>query len=328
MLFGLFNVMQLTADAETIEATSVYVNDHSFTSVSLYYKNDADNVTNDSENYNAYYDPTTNTLTLNNYAGGAIAIGGGVTGDVKIVLVGENTITTNDQKAISNTNGGGIFITSESKASLTINSNASQSAVYGIHTDDKKGNGALDISGKADVTINVSTTRDDASVYGAYIAGTINVKDCAKLTVTTASQNIYSGVTVGTGLYAKQAITFNTTDKVKIDTSGIPSENGNIGIYSEANVNLANSEELKVIVGAGSYAVPVYPASAVDSWTNYKSDSNFNNGILTTTYTPKVVPAVSGAGVVSWEDFGDTEYTVVVVNDQDYSIYPLTARLH
>ena len=333
---GMLAITQLTANAATIEPTSVYVNNHSFTSTNLYYKNGAGDVTNDSENYNAYYDPTTNTLTLNNYNGDCIAIGGAVTGDIKILLIGDNYITTEDQSAISNINGGGIYITSEGAASLTVNSNASQSAVYGIYTG-TWGNGALDIGGKASVTVNVNSTKNDAAAYGAFINGTIDVKDFAKLTVKTASENTNSGVSVGTALYAKDAIVFNTTGKVRIDTSDIPSTNGNIGVYSETNVNLKNAEELEVIVKNGAYAVPVYPASAVDSWTNFKSNVAVENGVLTTSYTPKLLPTVSAAGVVSWENFGDDEYKIVVVNSQSqlvinqsvgYSLsYDLKAKL-
>ena len=315
LLFGLIRFTHLTADAASVDPASVYVNNHPFSSTNLYYKNGASDVTNDSENYNAYYDPTTNTLTLNNYSGDCIAIGGGVQGDVNILLIGNNVITTADQMAISNTNGGGIYITAEETASLTINSNASQSNVYGIYTG-TWGNGALDISGKSDVTINVCTTRDDATVYGAFINGTINVNGFAKLTVTTSSQNINSGVSVGTALYAKGTITFNTTNKVQIDTSGIPSSNGNIGIYSEDNVDLKNAEELKVNVRSGAYAVSVYPAGAVDSWTNFESSSSIDDGVLTTTYAPQNAPVVSAEGVVSWENFGDDEYKVVVVNSK------------
>ena len=114
------------AKSNNIDAESVSVNYKSFSATRLYYKNGADGVTNDSENYNAHFNPDTNILTLKNYEGDAIAIGGAIQEDVTIVLIGTNIITTNDQKAISSTNGGGIFITAESEASLTINCTAVQ----------------------------------------------------------------------------------------------------------------------------------------------------------------------------------------------------------
>ena len=292
LIISLFAMSPLIANAANIDAGSVSVNYKSFSTTRLYYKNGADDVTNDSEGYNAYFNPETNTLTLNNYEGDAIAIGGAIQEDVTIVLIGTNIITTSDQKAISSTNGGGIFITAESEASLTINCTAGQSAIYGIYTG-SWGNGVLDISGNADVTINVNSTRNDSSVYGAYIDGTIDIKDNAKLTVNTSSLNPYSGYSVGMGLYAKQGITFNTTKKILVNTSGIPSENGNYGIYSDDKVDLKKAEELKIVVSAGSYAIPVYPAANTQNWTGFQASTNVEANVLTTTYTPIVTHTVT-----------------------------------
>ena len=278
--------------SNNIDAGSVSVNNKAFSATRLYYKNGADGVTNDSENYNAHFNPDTNILTLKNYEGDAIAIGGAIQEDVTIVLIGTNIITTNDQKAISSTNGGGIFITAESEASLTINCTAGQSTIYGIYTG-SWGNGVLDISGYADVTINVNSTRNDSSVYGVYIDGTIDIKDNAKLTINTSSANTLSGYSVGMGMYAKQGITFNTTKKILVNTSGIPSENGNYGIYSDIKVDLKKAEELKIVVSAGSYATPVYPAANTQNWTGFQASTNVEAKVLTTTYTPKVMQTVT-----------------------------------
>ena len=268
LMLGVIAICPFTVIAAGLDSGSVSVNGHSFSSTRLYYKNGAADVTNDSEGYNAYFDPSTNTLTLNNYVGDSIYIGGAVQADINIVLVGNNVITTQDQRAVSNTNGGGIFITAEDKATLAVNSTAAQSTVYGIYTG-SWGQGKLDISGKADVRINIVSNRADSSVYGTYIDGTIDIKDDAKLSVATASKNVFSGYSVGMGLYAKQAITINTSNIVSVDTSGIPSENGNMGIYSDTSVSLVNATMLNVRVRGGSYAVPVYPASSISSWTDF-----------------------------------------------------------
>ena len=292
LIISLFAMSPLIANAANIDAGSVSVSNKSFSSTRLYYKNGADDVTNDSEDYNAYFNPETNTLTLKNYEGDAIAIGGAIQEDVTIVLIGTNTITTNDQKAISSTNGGGIFITAESEASLTINCTAVQSTIYGIYTG-SWGNGVLDISGYADVTINVNSTQNNTSVYGVYIDGTIDIKDNAKLTVNTSSLNPMSGYSVGMGMYAKQGITFNTTKKILVNTSGIPSENGNYGIYSDDKVDLKKAEELKIVVSAGSYALPVYPAANTQNWTGFQESTNVEANVLTTTYSPIVTYTVT-----------------------------------
>ena len=85
----ILGVIPATVFAVELDSGSVSVNGHSFSSTRLYYKNGAADVTNDSEGYNAYFDPSTNTLTLNNYVGDSIYIGGAVQADINIVLVGK-----------------------------------------------------------------------------------------------------------------------------------------------------------------------------------------------------------------------------------------------
>ena len=98
---SIFAITPLTAKAEEIDAGSVSVNNCSFSTNKLYYKNNSSETTDDSENYNAFYNPDTNTLVLNNYNGDCISIGGAIQENINIILVGNNVITTQDQRALS-----------------------------------------------------------------------------------------------------------------------------------------------------------------------------------------------------------------------------------
>ena len=84
----------------------------------LHYKNNdkKNNFTGSAADYNAHYDPDTGVLTLNNYDGKDITIGGAGKVDITIQLMGVNTVTG----SIKNTNGGDITITGN--GSLEVNS--------------------------------------------------------------------------------------------------------------------------------------------------------------------------------------------------------------
>ena len=57
-----------------------------------YFRNGETACSNDPTDFNAYYDPSTGTLTLDGYNGGSITVGG--TGSkITVVLVGNNIIT-------------------------------------------------------------------------------------------------------------------------------------------------------------------------------------------------------------------------------------------
>lgn len=71
LIISLFAMSPQIAYAANIDAGSVSVNYKSFSATRLYYKNGADDVTNDSENYNAHLNLETNTLTLKDYEGDA-----------------------------------------------------------------------------------------------------------------------------------------------------------------------------------------------------------------------------------------------------------------
>ena len=313
LLIGVLAVAPFSAMAQ-LDATAVTINDKTFSTLKTYYKNGGADATDDSSDWNAHYDSSNNTLYLNDYVGGAIEFGGALTENVTIVLSGTNVINTDYQKAIANYNGGNITISANSSASLTINQNVSGfSTIYGIATE-----GQVAFAGKAEVNVNVSGTNEQV-VYGVYSQNSaVTVVDGATLNVVAATTSSLSGITVGAGIYAGDSITFNTTGSVKVDVSGYASPNGNIGIYAASNVVLTSASELRILTKAGSYCVPVYPASAVASFTNHNVSESTNAGVLTTVYAQKGVETLNltlTEGVLSWNAItGATGYEVVLLN--------------
>ena len=72
----------------------------SFSTGRLYFKNGEANCSSDSTDYNAYYEPTTGTLTLKNYNGKGIAVGGALRADITGTAK-YNEILTADTSAIT-----------------------------------------------------------------------------------------------------------------------------------------------------------------------------------------------------------------------------------
>ena len=285
LLFG-FNFIgnKSSYNVNALEASSVYINNISFSATKLYYKNGEADVTNDSENYNAYYNPLTNTLTLNNYVGDCISIGGALASDIIIDLVGTNTINTSGQIALNNTNGGNILITSQNDATLNINLNTNRfSTIYGITTSLTSSVGDLSVGGNATIVVNVTGTNEQIA-YGVFAGGEVKLLDNASLKVNCATNLTYSGIQIGCGIYSKGLITINTTKDVFVSTKNCESINGNIGIYSENNVVLNSVKELKIETVNGSYATAIYPASAVNNFENFNKTETSENGVLTTTF--------------------------------------------
>ena len=89
----------------------------SFSTGRLYFRNGEANCSSDSTDYNAYYEPTTGTLTLKNYNGKGIAVGGALRADITVKLVGTNTI---NDGILESSDGGNITITSDSSGTLSI----------------------------------------------------------------------------------------------------------------------------------------------------------------------------------------------------------------
>ena len=233
-------------------ANSVSVNGHNFASpTKLYYKNDGTDTTNDSTDYNAYYNPATGVLELKNYNSGRIIIGGSVESDITIKLVGDNVINSDSQFGIVNNNGGDITITAGSDATLIINVTNDSNNAYGIACDIPGSyasrSRAITISGKANVTVNATATSTEYNkkAVGISTMGTVAIKDDASFKAVCKSSTPSTGLQSAAGIYGGSGVTINTTGKVDIDISQC-SGAYNYGIYGNASNNLTKVGEMTI----------------------------------------------------------------------------------
>ena len=237
-----------TGSYPTASEVCVYGNKY-FATGHHYFRNGETICSNDSTNYNAYYNPNTGTLTLNGYKGGSITAGG-TDADITVVLKGTNTINGN----LDNSRGGDITITSDSGGTLTITNmtNTYTDALVGI----KAGYGGsfttgnVTIKGDAKVTItmthNGTQTYDKA--YGIFARENITISEGASVNITCATPN-NTGVdgTLCNGLRAVNDVIIDTTGKVKIDVIGAGGSNTrSYGIFPSGKATLTNVGEMEI----------------------------------------------------------------------------------
>lgn len=223
MVVAIIPFSAITAFAAAPAANLIYIDGgKNFNTTKSYYKNGATETTNDSANWNAYYDDSTGVLTLKDYNGGEIYIGGATQNDLSVKLIGTNIITTSDSGIYNNT-GGNITITAEDTATLKINSTSSTSSAYGIALDRTGGqaSGTITISGKANLEIKVTTSSTDYNkgAYGIFSNGDLIIQDSASVNCICTSKTPSTGVQAGVAIYAPKKLSINTTGQIKLDTT-------------------------------------------------------------------------------------------------------------
>ena len=177
----------------------------------LYFKNGGSDCTEDPTGFNACYDPNTGTLTLRDYNGKGITVGGANRRDITIVLIGTNKI--NNGRLESNM-GGDITVTSSSGGTLSIYAPDDNSAVWGIVTGYGNYNtGSVTITGDAHVDIDVTINSSDKVAYGIYAKKNITISENASVGIICATPNNDSYACKCYGL-------FTNNEKVTIDTEG------------------------------------------------------------------------------------------------------------
>ena len=209
MLLSLLPTTALAADYPGPTYVSVD-GGKSFTADKLYFRNGETQCSADSANYNAYYDPTAGTLTLNGYDGGAIVLGGAEQGDLTIKLMGNNTIrsTTSQHGVAGNTASGSITITADSSSdTLTIDVSNSTSYVYGIDGNQR----SVTISGSADVTIIAEAKSTDKLCFGINSLDTVSILGNASVDIKSKVPENNTGSNFCRGINGK---------KVAIETGG------------------------------------------------------------------------------------------------------------
>ena len=114
-------MLPTTALAASPDASNVFVNGNInfYNPTRLYYKNgdSGASFTGTSTDFNAAYDPATGTLTLKDYNGKGIMVGGVNRSDITVVLKGTNII---NDGSLENAVGGDITVTSSEGGTLSI----------------------------------------------------------------------------------------------------------------------------------------------------------------------------------------------------------------
>ena len=214
-----------------------------------YFKNNASACSKDPTGYNAYYNPTTGTLTLDGYDGGSITAGG-TDADITVVLKGTNTING----ILVNSRGGDITITSDSSGTLSITDTTDtySDALVGI----KAGYGGsfttgnVTIKGNAKVTVNMTHngTQGFDKAYGIFAKENITISENASVDITCKTPNNTStDATNCNGLRAGKDVTIDTTGKIEIDvTEAGESPAQSIGVYLSGHAHLNNAGDMTV----------------------------------------------------------------------------------
>ena len=269
----------------------------------LYYKNgnEKNNFNGNAGDYNAAYDEGTGTLTLWNYDGGSITLGGAVPRDLTIKLIGNNKITVNGAEGIVVTSqGSNITITADSgsNGNLTINvtsNDSSNGAVTGIGNNLATGavSGNVTITGYADVTINATTNAANWSSHGIY-ADKVVIEDHAKAAITVNAPNNTGGDFVY-GIYAKTNVTINTAGEITVDASNAATVDGtgdrvySIGVKSMDTLTLTKvgGMTVKWNNNLGMYGCPLSPNASFDptAYDTHMDTTDTTN--CTATYMPK-----------------------------------------
>lgn len=297
MLLSLLPTTALAAGYPYPDSVSVD-GSKSFSTSQLYYKNNdvAGSFSGSDTGYNAHYDPDNGILTLKDYDGGQIKLGGDIQRDLTIKLIGDNKITvTGDVGIVVNSYECNITITAESGSSgkLTINVTNEASAydgVTGIGNYLATGGGTsgnVAITGYADVTINATSNTKNFTSFGIY-AGEVVIEDHAKAAITVNAPSNTGGDFVY-GIYAKDKVTIDTADEITVDVSnaGTGGYVYSTGVRSMNTLTLTKVGKMTVKWNdnLGNSGFPLYPTTA--SFDSNAYDNNVDDTTCTATYRPK-----------------------------------------
>lgn len=331
MLLSLLPTTALAAG--NLDPTAVSVNGGiSFSSSNLYYTNGASACSNNSTGWNAAYDPTTGTLTLDGYSGGSIRTGG-TDADITVVLKGTNTI---NDGSLMNDMGGDITITSDCGGTLSItntlsNSNPAIGIEAGLSGSYQTGN--VTIKGSAAVTINMTHNGESGSdkAHGIFAKENITISENASVDIICATPNNTArwGDNCN-GLYAKNNVTIDTNGTIKIDVRNAGGDGAySIGIYPMGGAILTKVGKMEVQGKMdGSSGRAVYGSASFDSTaydTNVTNVTEDGTTYYIATYRPKVAATITSVRATvaqpvkghpldtSVNVYGATAYTATVM---------------
>ena len=290
MLLSLLPTTALAAEDDYPAANVVSVdNGKAFAAGRLYFRNGEDDCSSNSTDYNAYYDPTTGTLTLKNYNGKGISVGGALHANITVKLVGTNTI---NDGVLESSVGGDITITSDSKGTLSIThtldgGNDAIGIKTGLASSYTTGN--VTIKGDAKVTIIVTHngTNGYDNAYGIYAKENITISEDASVDITCATPNNTTGGYNCNGLVASKKVIIDTNGEIKIDVTNAGGDDAySYGIFPTNGATLTKVGNMEV------------------KWKKHASVSWNSGGVITGS-----------------ESFSDTDHAINVDKDKCYASY-------
>lgn len=212
-----------------------------------YFRNGEPKCSNNSAGYNAYYEPTTGTLTLDGYNGGSITVGG-TKSKITVVLVGDNFINNG---SLESAWGGDITVTSSRGGTLSITREISnENPAVAIQTGYASTTGSVTITGNAKVTGKVTHngTRGFERAYGIYAKENITISGEASVDITGAAPNNNGyDAECCVGLRAIKDVVIDTTGRISIDMTRAGGKNTqSYGIFPLGTATLTNVGEMEV----------------------------------------------------------------------------------
>ena len=253
MLLTMVPITAVTALAASPDASNVYVNGgiNFYNPTRLYYKNgdSASSFSGTATDFNAAYAPSTGTLTLKDYNGKGITVGGVGRTDITVVLKGTNII---NDGSLENAVGGDITITSSDGGSLSITRTLSGgNSAIGIETGLSASytTGNVTIKGNAKVTINMThnATSTYERAYGIYAKENITISESASVDITCATPYNTTGGGNCNGLRAEKDVIIETNGTIKIDVTKAGKDAGySFGVYPMGNAILTKVGEMEI----------------------------------------------------------------------------------
>ena len=253
VLMMLLSLLPTTALAASPDASNVFVDGgkNFYNPTRLYYKNgDSDaSFTGTSTDFNAAYDPATGTLTLKDYNGKGITVGGVNRSDITVVLKGTNII---NDGSLENAVGGDITVTSSEGGTLSITRTLSGGKAIGIETGLSASytTGNVTIKGDAKVTINMTNNGMSTyeKAYGIYAKKNITISESASVDITCATP--YNTARFGdycNGLHADKNVTIDTNGTIKINVKSAGEDGAcSYGIYPMGTATLTKVGNMEV----------------------------------------------------------------------------------
>ena len=296
MLLSLLPTTALAADYPG--PTYVSVNGGTdFKADKLYFRNGETQCSADSTNYNAHYDPTTGTLTLNGYDGGAIVLGGAEQGDLTIKLIGDNTIhsTTSRHGVAGNTANGSITITADSGSNgkLTIDVSNSTEYVFGIDGKQR----SVTITGSADVIIRTEAKSTDKLCFGINSLDTVSILGNASVDIESKVPENNTGSNFCCGINGKK-VAIETDGTIMIDVTAAGDAGADsYGVDTTSSTILTKVGKMQVKWKKGTFPYVGGAISRGDSFSDTDHAINVDKDNCFASYrhgTPRTVTVENG----------------------------------